>query len=152
MLVFCGRRDGLYANLTRFVSFREPSARELDLQHRVAAVESAAFAASRPGATVADVFHAIVARYAEVELADEWRRHHQGGTTGYLAREIVATPDTGDRLDADTALAWNPSAPGVKLEDTVLVTERGIEVMTIDPAWPTLGVDGRARPDVLVRP
>jgi hypothetical protein len=35
------------------------------------------------------------------------------------------------------ALAWNPSAPGVKTEDTVLLTPRGLEVLTTDGVWPS---------------
>jgi hypothetical protein len=48
-----------------------------------------------------------------------------------------------------SALAWNPSLPGTKLEDTVVVTPDGLETLTVDPDWPTVTVDGRARPDVL---
>ena len=49
MLVFCGRRHGLYANLTRFVYFREPTAEEEKLIEHVARVEAVTFAVSRPG-------------------------------------------------------------------------------------------------------
>ena len=31
----------------------------------------------------------------------------------------------------------------------MLLTESGIEVLTVDPAWPTLDVGGRSRPDLL---
>jgi hypothetical protein len=48
------------------------------------------------------------------------------------------------------ALAWNPSLPGSKIEDTILRTAEGLEVLTVDPAWPTVEVDGRARPDLLI--
>ena len=54
-------------------------------------------------------------------------------------------------IEEATALAWNPSLPGAKIEDTVVTTSAGIELLTVDPAWPTVEVDGRLRPDVLVR-
>ena len=44
------------------------------------------------------------------------------------------------------AFAWNPSAPGAKVEDTVLVTEAGVEVLTVDPAWPAVEFAGVRRP------
>ncbi len=44
------------------------------------------------------------------------------------------------------AFAWNPSAPGVKVEDTVLTTSAGIEVLTVDPRWPTVRVGALDRP------
>jgi len=37
------------------------------------------------------------------------------------------------------------------VEDTVLATPSGVEVLTVDPAWPTRSAGRLARPDVLVR-
>jgi hypothetical protein len=47
------------------------------------------------------------------------------------------------------ALAWNPSLPGAKVEDTFLLAKQGLENLTLDPAWPMTSVDGRPRPMVL---
>ena len=152
MLVFCGRRHGLYANLTRFVYFREPSAEERRLADDVARVEAAAWAASTPRATVGEVYRMIVEAYAGLGHPGAELGHHQGGTTGYLSRELVARPGMDDAIEANTALAWNPSLPGAKIEDTVVTSERGLEILTVDPAWPTVTVDGRPRPDLLVKP
>jgi Xaa-Pro aminopeptidase len=151
MLVVCGRRHGLYANLTRFVSFGGVTPEEAHAFEVVAGVEAAALRASRPGARLDEVFGALVRAYADAGLPGEQLAHHQGGTTGYLARETVATPDTTDVLASPTALAWNPSVRGMKIEDTVLTTDAGIEVLTADPRWPTVEVDGRARPAVWTR-
>ncbi len=151
MLVFCGRRHGLYANLTRFVSFRPPTAQERQFAADVAQVEAAAWAASTPGATVGAVYDAIVAAYARQGHPGAEAFHHQGGTTGYLSRELVARPGMAEVIEANTALAWNPSLPGAKIEDTVVTSDRGIEILTVDPAWPTVTVAGRPRPDVLMR-
>jgi hypothetical protein len=49
------------------------------------------------------------------------------------------------------AFAWNPWAPGAKVEDTCLLTTSGLDMLTVDPGWPTVTVGGRARPEVLVR-
>lgn len=55
-------------------------------------------------------------------------------------------------LPAAAALAWNPSLPGAKSEDTVLVMpDGGLEVVTLDPRWPATAVSGRSRPAVWVR-
>ena len=151
MLVFCGRRHGLYANLTRFVYFRQPTAEERRLIEDVARVEAAAFAASTPGATVEAGYDAIVAAYARIGHPGAERFHHQGGSCGYLSREVVGRPGVGTPIEANTAFAWNPSLPGSKIEDTVLATDAGIEVLTVDPSWPTVEIEGRRRPDVLVR-
>ena len=150
MLVVCGRRHGLYANLTRFVSFREPTAEERQLAQVVAAVEAAAWDESVPGRTLGQVYEAIVASYARLGYPGAERQHHQGGLTGYLSREALAVRDSPVRIAPWAALAWNPSLPGAKIEDTVVASGFGLEVLTRDPAWPTLIVQGRARPDLLV--
>ena len=48
------------------------------------------------------------------------------------------------------AVAWNPSLPGAKAEDTFLITRDGLENLTSDPNWPTVEVEGRRRPDLLL--
>ena len=150
MLVVCARRHGLYANLTRFVYFRAPTTEQRRLTADVAHVEAAAWAAARPGSTLGTVYDAIVRAYAGRGHPGAEAYHHQGGTTGYLSRELVALPGMRAVIEADTALAWNPSLPGAKIEDTVLTGADGIEILTVDPDWPVVTVEGRQRPDLLV--
>lgn len=141
MLVVCGQRRGLIANATRWIGDGDPA------DEAILRVEAAFFDASRPGARLDEVFAAGTAAYATAGLsADEWRRHHQGGPTGYAGRDPRATPETTDILHECQALAWNPTAPGVKVEDTVLTSASGIEVLTADPRWPTTMHGGLARP------
>jgi hypothetical protein len=82
---------------------------------------------------------------------DEWRRHHQGGPTGYFGRNEIVTHASDARVAPQQAFAWNPSAPGSKVEDTVVVREDGLDVLTRDPDWPAIDVDGLARPAILER-
>ncbi|WP_345800554.1 M24 family metallopeptidase [Microbacterium sp. AZCO] len=139
MLVVCGRRHGLIANLTRWVGD--------DADDAILDVEATFFAASRPGARLDEVFEAGTAAYSTAGFdPDEWQRHHQGGPTGYAGRDPRATPATTDLVQEHQAFAWNPSAPGVKVEDTVLVSSAGVEVLTLDPRWPTTVRAGLTRP------
>ena len=149
-VVFCGRRHGLYANLTRFAYFRTPKADERAAARAVAMVEAAALDAATDGATLGEVYAAIIDAYARFGHPGAERDHHQGGTTGYLSREAVATPGSDVRITAPVAMAWNPSLPASKIEDTVLLTDHGLEVLTVDPAWPTVEVEGRMRPDLRI--
>lgn len=151
MLVFCARRHGLYANLTRLLYFRPQTAEEREASEIVAEVEADAFDASRPGASLGEVFAAIVAGYARAGRPGAEAGHHQGGPCGYLSREAVARPDDPQTLVEGGAVAWNPSLPGAKIEDTVLVRAGGLEILTVDPDWPSVQVRGRARPAVLER-
>lgn len=145
MLVFCARGFGLYANLTRFVRFRSgEDARRRD--ETVRAVEAAGLQACRPGRTLADVYQALADAYREAGVPDAIREHHQGGITGYLAREIISTPATATPLETGMAVALNPSLPGTKIEDTFLLGTAGLENLTLDSAWPSVVCAGRPRP------
>ena len=144
MLVVGARRHGLIVNLTRWVGAPDP--REAALL----AVEAAVLDATVPGAAFSSVFSTLQAAYpASGFAADEWRNHHQGGPTGYLGRDPKVTPTTVGMIAERQAFAWNPSAPGLKVEDTVLATSAGIELLTHDPAWPAVTVSGRSRPTTL---
>ena len=69
--------------------------------------------------------------------------------TGYAPRDYLASP-AADALVADPqAFAWNPSGGGFKIEDTVLATATGVEVLSLDREWPGVSYGGRSRPDVL---
>jgi Xaa-Pro aminopeptidase len=151
MLVLCARRHGLYANLTRFITFRAPTAEERARHAAVAEVEAAALAATRPGARLDEILGEIIAAYAAAGFPGAEREHHQGGPCGYQAREALATPDVTATLPHGAAVAWNPSVTGAKIEDTFVLTPDGLVAVTHDPSWPSTRVHGRARPDLLVR-
>jgi Xaa-Pro aminopeptidase len=139
LLAVTAERDGLYSSLTRIVSFGPPPA-ELEQRIRAAAeVDAAVLAASRPGATLGELFAVLERAYEAQGLPEEWRRHHQGGLTGYKGREAFATPGSDILLPSACAVAWNPSVTGGgKSEDTALVTADGVEVVTATPGLPQL--------------
>jgi Xaa-Pro aminopeptidase len=142
MLVFCARRHGLYANLTRFVSF---GAAPQD-QRALMEVEATGLATVMPGKSLSAVYHAFAAAYNHADRQQAINEHHQGGITGYLAREIVATASTATELEEGMAFAFNPSFAGLKIEDTFLLGPQGLDNLTLDPQWPAVTVHGRQRP------
>lgn len=150
MMVFCARRHGLYACFTRHVYFRTPTGDERRTAAAVAAVEAEAFAASRPGTALSVVFAAMAAAYVRAGHPRAEAGHHQGGPCGYAAREAIARPGSTETLVDAGAVAYNPSLPGMKIEDTALIRGAELEFLTVDPAWPTVHVHGRPRPDLLL--
>ena len=147
MGVLCGRREGLVADLTRIRSWGHPEAE--GLYQKVLQVEAAALDATQPEATLGEVLAAIQRAYREIGRLAAFEEHHQGGLAGYRPREVLATPGNSTRIRAGMAVAWNPSLPGAKVEDTFLVAEAGLENLTVDPNWPTVEVAGRLRPAIL---
>lgn len=159
MAVVCARRGGLIANVTRWVGFGEPLAGEDALDAAILDVEADIFAALRPGVALADVLETIRRAYpAHGFDAEEWSRHHQGGAAGYQGRDPRVSPGVPDVLHPDQAFAFNPTGfdarqgLGAKVEDTVLMRQDGdVEVLSLDPRWPSIEVAGRDRPRTLRR-
>lgn len=151
MLVFCARKYGLIASLTRFVAFRDLTPEEQAAHDAVLEVEGRVLAESRPGRSLADLYGVLESSYAALNRPDEITRHHQGGLAGYAGREGIATPTAQERVTMQSVLAWNPSVRGAKIEDTIALTPTGLEVLTSDPRWPTRTYGGLPRPDILHR-
>ena len=88
-----------------------------------------------------EVFRCIIGAYEKAGYKDEWHNHHQGGPTGYRTRDAIATENCDLKIETNTALAWNPSLPGTKSEDTILVTEKGRENLTRGEDWKYISID-----------
>jgi antitoxin VapB len=88
-----------------------------------------------------EVFQRITEAYEKEGYRDEWHHHHQGGPTGYQGRDVIVTPGCSETILSNMALAWNPSMPGVKSEDTIIVTDKGREVITRGEGWQYLSFD-----------
>jgi Xaa-Pro aminopeptidase len=143
MLSFCARRHGLYASLTRFASFGPAPGDELQA---LMTVEATGLAAVKPGNSLSAVYFALEQAYRHANRPDAIRTHDQGGITGYAAREMLATPLTAIELEPGMAFAFNPGFDGARIEDTFVLTEDGLDNLTVDPAWPAADVQGRMRP------
>lgn len=150
MAVLTAKRFGLHVSLTRWARF---GGAETTAEIALREVEADAFAATRPGREVREVLGDIASAYVRHGLgtADRpaWRQHHQGGPTGYLGRDPKADPRTTTLVTAGGAFAWNPWVPHAKIEDTVLIDAEGVDVLSVDPAWPTVQVRGLLRPIAL---
>ena len=141
MLVLCGRKYGLVASVTRLIHYGPLPDELKKKQAAVAEIDANVIAGTRPGATLADMFGKIQQAYAAAGYPEEWRLHHQGGPAGYEPREFIATPATTAPVAIGQAYAWNPSITGTKVEDTVLMTGDGFEVMTEMAGWPVIEVN-----------
>lgn len=154
MIILCGRRWGLICSLTRLVYFgRLPD----EIRHKaqaVAQVDAMMIATTRPGGTLGQVFKSAQEAYASVGYPNEWQLHHQGGPAGYEPREYLAIPGSNDPIITGQVYAWNPSITGCKSEDSVLVDEKGFEVLSAISGWPTMKIEVGdkiiERPDILI--
>jgi len=141
LLVLCGRRGGLVCSLSRLVHFGSLSTDLQDKARATAGVDAAFHVTTRPGKTLDAVLSAAIQAYADYGYADEWLLHHQGGVAGYEPREILARPGCQELIALGQACAWNPSITGTKSEDSLLVGEKGNEVVTEISGWPNYEVE-----------
>ncbi len=155
MLVIGARRWGLAVSATRMVHFGAVPEALARKHEAVCAVDACFILGSRPGAKVGDVLRAACDEYARQGYPDEWMLHHQGGATGYAARDYKATALSEQIVLDGQAFAWNPSIAGTKSEDTILASESGPEVLSPAHDWPLLsaacGLGSLERPCILER-
>lgn len=166
MVAGCFLREGLVASLTRFKMVAELPKNTMDAYARICGVDALMQEASQPGRTLGGVFDDCKRAYKSMGFPEnEWHNHHQGGATGYAGRTCKGKPgetfpvlDTywggqardiaGVEVPLGTAFAWNPSAVGVKSEDTFLLAPDGVrEIITRTPAFPRIDLErvlGRA--------
>jgi Xaa-Pro aminopeptidase len=155
MLVVNAEKWGLVASLTRLVHFDKVPSVIRKKMKAVAEVDACFIQETRPGNKYSDIFAKGVETYQKVGFGEEWKFHHQGGPTGYQPREYLVTQRTTGVVLDNQAVAWNPSITGTKLEDTIIATAKGSELLTVTPKWPTLTVEYKGakiqRPDILIR-
>lgn len=141
LLVTCARRHGLIVSLSRMIC-RGPIPQELRRKTEAAALVNATlWNATRPGTSGSDLYRIAADAYAAAGYSDEINHHHQGGASGYRTREWVAHPNSNETVQMHQAFAWNPSITGTKIEETVLVTDAGIETLTASSKFPTIRVE-----------
>lgn len=153
MVVVCARRGGLVASLTRIVCAGRLPGELTRRTEACARANARLLAATRPGATGAELYEIAARGYEAEGFAGEERLHHQGGAAGYRTRDWVAHPASSEVVHAGQAFAWNPSITGTKVEETCLASEEGVEALSASPGWPqivtTLGGREYRSPDVL---
>lgn len=138
MVSLCARRWGLVVAITRDVYFGAMPA-ELEEKFEAAAyVNAALLHATREGSSAAELFDVARDAYAERGFTGEEQMHHQGGATGYWEREWTARPGGCEQVGSCQAMAWNPTVQGAKIEDTVVLHEGALEVLTGTPRLPVV--------------
>ena len=138
LIVVCARRHGLIASLSRMICVGDIPSDLLRRMDATAAVNAALCAATTAGSSGAELYNTAAEAYAGQGFADEIDKHHQGGACGYRTRDWVAHPDSKDVVRSNQAFAWNPSMTGTKTEETVILIDGELEVITRTPDFPTI--------------
>jgi len=141
VLDFGGVLDGYCVDLTRMAAVGSPTASAMALYEGVREANASAVRAVRPGVPASDIDRAARAVLEAKNLGEAFR-HATGHGLGLEVHEAprLARPDSEpqERLEEGMVFTIEPGAyvegiGGVRLEDDVLVTPGGCEVLTKAP-------------------
>jgi antitoxin VapB len=128
----------LIASLSRIACIGDTPDELAEKTEAAAFVNATFLANTRPGTNGSELYARAAEAYAERGFGGEINKHHQGGAAGYRTRDWVAHPASGEVVMHNQAFAWNPSITGTKVEETVIVTESGVETITKSPDFPSI--------------
>lgn len=127
--------DGYCSDMTRTVHMGKATAREWDVYHSVLEAQQAGVSAVVPGATCGEVDEAARSVLRKARL-DKWFTHSTGHGVGLEIHEGPRlAAKQGQKLEPGMVVTIEPGVYlpgqfGVRIEDMVLVKERGHEVLT----------------------
>jgi len=130
------RRWGLHANVSRSLHFGKPSSEVQQAYRAAATLETDLLNRLRPGLSFAEIFSWQKQKYAELGYAEEWKNHFQGGPTGYVVVDALRYT-TSTKVQVNQAFDWFITITGAKVEELALLSEKGIEIPSFQPPWPS---------------
>jgi Xaa-Pro dipeptidase len=153
LLATVAERDGINITTSRSMYFGKIPKDLTAKQEAVNYIEARFCFNSKPGIKLNEVLAHGKKAYNEMGFEGEWKNHTQGGILAYKPREILATESSNIMLKPNYLLSWNPTIPGAKSEDMILVKEDGTEQLSIDKRWPyseiIIGDEKFIKPNIL---
>jgi len=131
-----GRKKGFHANVTRIVHFGTISEEILRKQEAVNQICSYLFSKITAGYHYADLLNDIKLAYKDAGFEKEWKYHFQGGPNGYEPIYTSLVEDSSAVLQNNETYDWLITLPGAKTEELSLLTERGVEILSLSKRWP----------------
>lgn len=153
LIVVCARREGLIASLSRIVCAGEIPGELKRKTEACAFIFAKILSETKRGKSGAQLYKIAADAYAEKGFADEINKHHQGGAAGYKTRDWVIHPQSAETVFPNQAFAFNPSITGTKSEETAILLNDEIEIITATPDFPQISVEIKGKeffsPDIL---
>jgi Xaa-Pro dipeptidase len=134
------RYQGLHVGAARTVSFGDPSAELLHQYQQAALVTATGMFFSQAGWELFEVWNRVKRIYEKCGAADEWRLADQADVVEYEFGSVPLMPTSEFKLFPGVPVYWHPSVGPILMGETILVTERGAELLTPATSWPTVPI------------
>ncbi len=135
-----GRYCGLFVGAARTVALGDPPEALLKAFQPAALIAATGVYFSQPDWELFEVWNRVRRLYEKSGVDAEWRMADQAEIVEYEFGTVPLVPNSEFRLTAGTPIYWHPSVGPVLMGDTVLVGERGTEVLTVSSEWPVVPV------------
>lgn len=136
LIAVCAKRKGLIASFSRIICYGKIPDNLKRKTEACGYVFAKILSETKAGKTGAELYETAARAYAEKDLPDEINKHHQGGAAGYKSRDWVIHPKSNETVFSNQAFAFNPSITGTKTEETALLIDDRIEIITATPDFP----------------
>ncbi len=150
-----GRRYGLHAGVSRTVTFGEPTTSVRTAHLACLLVQATGMFFSQAGWELHETWSRIQRIYEKFGYSEEWMRADQGSVLGYELCEAPVAPKSPFKLGTGMPVLWHPSIGTALAMDTIVVQDKGIELITPMDHWPEIEVDVKnvkiMRPGLLLR-
>lgn len=149
------RRHGLCVPISRMVSWGTPDHDLLKIYHALLVIEAGTLAACTPGTSFLKISETQKRLFRELGYEKEWELHFQGGLTGYIINDPTRCRDPHTFIEMGQAFNWYITISGAKVEETILVGERGPEIISQNGIWPLREIESNSKrfllPDILIQ-
>jgi Xaa-Pro dipeptidase len=149
------RREGLHVGAARTVSFGSPPKEVRKAHLNTLLVQATGMFFSQDQWEIYETWNRVERIYEKFGHSEEWHFSDQGCVMGYELCEAPIVPKSQLKLAAGMPIFWQSSIEQAMSADTILISEKGFDVLTPMENWPQIEVDVKGvpiqRPDVLVR-
>jgi len=140
------RRWGLHVAVHRTVSCGTIPQSLREAHQKAVLMHATGMFFSANGQQLNTIWPRVQRIYEKFGMPSEWQLCDQADVLGYRFPEHQLTPSSEFLLQAPVPIYWHPSVAAAMPGDTILVTEKGIEPLTLSAAWPELMVQVRGNP------
>ena len=156
MLAPAIRKWGLTVPMTRMVYFGDKLPNKIEEKYdAICLIEAYTMANCIPGKKFGEILDIQKSIYKMTGYKEEWRNHFQGGITGYVVNDPTKCTDPHAVVKNYQTFNWYITITGVKVEETMITSNEGKEILTSKGLWPVESYEANgevfALPQILLK-